>query len=203
MSDSHTVIRDPVLFVIAGPSGAGKKTILDRVRAADPGLAYSVSATTREPRTDEQHGREYYFMSREEFLSAVADDRFIEHAEVHGELYGTLESQIDKLTACGKDVILELDVQGAEAVRRKYSGAVLVFVIPPKFEVLRERLTARGSENAASTARRIETARAELRQLDKFDYVVVNDKLEDAVSDLLAIICAERCRSSRQKLDLS
>jgi len=196
MNDSGTEPHRGVLFVVAGPSGAGKKAVLDWVRAEDQRLVYSVSVTTRSPRPGEEKGREYYFMTRDKFRAAVEAGEFIEYADVHGELYGTLESEIDRLCATGKDIILEVDVQGAEAVRAKYSDAVLVFIVPPEFEALRERLASRGSEDAKSLERRIETARNELRQKDKFDYIVVNDKLEDAVAEVQKIICDERCRSN-------
>jgi len=201
MSQFDAAPREPVLFVVTGPSGAGKKAVMDRVRAQDPQLGYSVSATTRAPRPGEENRREYYFMTSTEFRAAVDADRFIEYADVHGDLYGTLESEVEKLRATDKDVVLELDVQGAAAVRAKYPDAVLIFIVPPRFEVLRERLVSRGSEDHASVERRLDTARAELRQIDKFDYVVVNDRLEDAVADVRAIIRAERCRAHRQNLN--
>ena len=199
MNDSGTESSRNVLFVVAGPSGAGKKVVLDRVRAEDSGLVYSVSATTRSPRPGEVEGREYYFMTPGEFSTTAEAGEFLEYADVHGQRYGTLESELDRLLAAGMDVVLEVDVQGAAAVRRKYPEAVSVFIVPPRFEVLRERLASRGSEDAESLERRIETARNELRQKDKFDYIVVNDKLEDAVAEVQRIIRDERCRSDRQK----
>jgi len=201
VNESSIETRQPLLLVVAGPSGTGKKAVMDRVRADDPGLVYSVSATTRARRADEEHGREYYFMTRDEFRAAVEAGKFLEHAEVHGDLYGTLDAEVDRLRATGKDMVLELDVQGAAAVRRKYPDAVLVFVVPPQFDVLRERLASRGSEDAASIERRIDTARIEMKQLDKFDYVVLNDKLDEAVADVRSIIRAERCRATRQMGD--
>jgi len=203
MNDSGTEPHRGVLFVVAGPSGAGKKAVLDRVRAEDQGLVYSVSATTRSPRPGEEEGREYYFMTREEFLAAVETGEFLEFADVHGELYGTLESEMYRLLATGMDVVLEVDVQGAEAVRAKYADAVLVFIVPPEFEVLRERLASRGSEDAASVERRIETARRELRQKDKFDHIVVNDNLEVAVGAVQKIICDERRRPNKLEQNVS
>ena len=199
MNDSGTESRRNVLFVVAGPSGAGKKAVLDGVRTENSRLVYSVSATTRSPRVGEVEGREYYFMTPDEFRTTARSGGFIEYAEVHGEMYGTLESELDRLLASGMDVILEIDVQGADAVRKKYPEAVLVFVVPPRFEVLRERLASRGSENAESLERRLETARNELCQKDKFDYIVVNDKLDDAVAQMQKIIRDKRCRSDRQK----
>jgi len=203
MNDSGTESRRNVLFVVAGPSGAGKKAVLDRVRAEDSGLVYSVSATTRSPRPGEVEGREYYFMTPEEFSTTAEAGEFLEYADVHGHLYGTLESEVDRLLATGKDIVLEVDVQGAEAVREKYPEAVLVFIVPPCFEVLRERLARRGSEDAESLERRIETARNEWRQQHKFDCIVVNDKLDDAVAEVQKIIRDERCRSDRQKQKVS
>ncbi len=199
MNDSGTESRRNVLFVVSGPSGAGKKAVLDGVSAEDSGLVYSVSATTRSPRAGEIEGREYYFMTSDEFSTTAEAGEFLEYANVHGELYGTLKSEVDKLLATDMEIVLELDVQGAEAVRAKYPEAVLVFIVPPRFEVLRERLASRGSEDAESLERRLETARNELRQKDIFDYIVVNDKLDDAVAEVQKIIRDERCRSDRQK----
>jgi len=199
MNDSGTELRQNVLLVVAGPSGAGKKAVLDRVRAEDSGLVYSVSATTRSPRPGEKEGREYYFMTPDQFSTTVRAGEFLEHAEVHGNLYGTLESEVDRLLATGMDVVLEVDVQGVETLRKKYPEAVSVFIVPPHFEVLRERLASRGSEDAQSLERRIETARNEWLQKDKFDHIVVNDNLDDAVTEVENIIRDERCRANRQK----
>jgi len=185
-------------MVVAGPSGTGKKTVLDQVRAADKMLASSVSATTRLPRPDEQDGREYYFLSKQEFLDRVEAGDFVEYAEVHGNLYGTLKSELVRLRGTELDTVLELDVQGAVAVRELYPDAILIFIAPPRFEVLAERLARRGSENARTVARRLDTARVELGRMDEFDYIVVNDKLDEAVADVKSIIRAERCRAKRR-----
>ncbi len=187
-----------MLMVVAGPSGTGKKTVLDQVRAADKMLASSVSATTRSPRPDEQDGREYYFLSKQEFLDRVEAGDFVEYAEVHGNLYGTLKSELVRLRGTELDTVLELDVQGAVAVRELYPDAILIFIAPPRFEVLAERLARRGSEDARTVARRLDTARVELGRMDEFDYIVVNDKLDEAVADVKSIIRAERCRAKRR-----
>jgi guanylate kinase len=193
--------RKSMVLVVSGPSGAGKKTVLDRVREHDTTLATSVSATTREPRPGEKEGDDYYFLSTEEFLEKVEANEFLEHAEVHGELYGTLKKEIERFLSPETDVILELDVQGAAAVRELYADAVLVFIVPPQFDALTDRLANRGSEDAEDVATRLETARDEWQRMDEFDYIVVNDKLEDAVADVEAVIRAERCRSRRRVLN--
>jgi guanylate kinase len=185
------------VFVVSSPSGAGKSVILGRARAADPSILFSVSATTRAPRKGEVEGREYYFLSREEFMRRVEAGEFLEWAEVHGNLYGTLRSEMDRLAASGQDAVLEIDVQGAASLRALGSDMVSVFIMPPSIEELERRLRARGTDAAEVIAVRVQNARREMAHYPEYDYVVVNDELDKAVADFQAIVRARRCRTER------
>jgi guanylate kinase len=190
------------LFIISAPSGGGKGTLIRRVLSSVPKLGYSVSFTTRQPRPGEQHGKDYFFVTRSEFEKMVADGGFLEWAEVHGNLYGTARAQVEKELADGDDVILEIDVQGAANVRRLGLEAASIFVLPPSFAALRDRLTARGTENAAQLALRLANARQEVLDYQYFDYVIVNDDLEQATARLTAAITGERARRTRQQVTI-
>jgi guanylate kinase len=187
-----------IVFVVSAPSGAGKRTILERVIPADPRLGYSVSATSRPPRPGEVDGRDYHFLTREEFERRREAGEFVEWAEVHGNLYGTLRSELERLTASGRDVVLEVDVQGMRNLLESGLDPVTIFVVPPSLEELETRLRGRGSEKPEDVALRLRNAREEMAARHSFDYIVVNDDLERAVADLQAIVRAERCRSCRQ-----
>lgn len=187
-----------IVFVISAPSGAGKDTILRRVLASDPRVVYSVSMTTRPPREGERAGQDYYFVDRAAFERARDEGRLFEWAEVHGNLYGTPRAEVERLTASGKDVILELDVKGMRNVRASRVEAVTVFIMAPSVGELERRLVARGANSPDDIARRIARAREEIEERHAFDYIVVNDDLDTAVRDLEAIIRSERLRSSRQ-----
>ncbi len=187
------------LFVISAPSGGGKGTLLRRVLSSVPKLGYSVSFTTRQPRAGEVHGRDYFFVTRAEFEKMVAANGFIEWAEVHGNLYGTARAQVEKELADGDDVILEIDTQGAANIRQLGLAATSIFILPPSFDALRERLTARGTENAAQLALRLANARREVLDYQYFDYVIVNDEIERATAQLEAVINGERARRVRQQ----
>ena len=176
--------KQGVLLVISAPSGAGKLTLLNKVRESQAGsFVTTVSATTRAPRTGEVDGQDY---------------EFVEWAEVHGNLYGTLFSELDRCLATGKDVILELDVQGMESLKEIRHDVVTVFLMPPSLEVLETRLRNRGTDEDDVIALRLKNAGDEMAQRHGFDYIVVNDKIDQAASDLEAIIRAERCRAFRQ-----
>ena len=176
------------LFVLSGPSGAGKGTILARVREERPELGLTVSAATRKPRTGEVDGVSYHFMSEERFLELVSQGAFLEWANVHGNHYGTLYSEVDKCLSRGQSVFLEIDVQGAFAVREKRPDAVLVFVEPPSIEELERRLRGRGTESEEAIRLRLANARHEMELAGRYDARIVNDNLEGAVSELLALI---------------
>ena len=187
------------LFVVSSPSGGGKGTIIEHVLECVENLSYSVSYTTRAPRLKEVDGREYFFIGRETFEDMVAAGEFLEWACVHGNLYGTAKNQILAETAAGSDIILEVDVQGAASVRRLLMDSVSIFILPPSYEVLRERLIARGTDSPEELEIRLRNAPEELRQYSAFDYVIINDEVRRAVNQLASIIYAERARCMRQE----
>ena len=188
-----------VLFVISSPSGGGKGTLIRRIREQVARLGYSISWTTRAPRRGEQHAVNYFFVTPDEFRAAREQGEFLEWAEVHGHFYGTSRTFVAQELAAGRDVILEIDVQGAASVRAAALDAVSIFILPPSFEVLRARLIARKSESLADLALRLRNARAEIMHYREFDYVVLNDEVERAAAQLAAIIYAERAERKRQE----
>jgi guanylate kinase len=187
------------LFVVSSPSGGGKGTIIRHVLACVENLSYSVSFTTRAPRQTEVDGREYFFVNRETFDEMVAAREFLEWARVHGNFYGTSKKQIIEETAAGSDIILEVDVQGAASVRQLLMDSVSIFILPPSYEVLRQRLIARGTDSPAELEVRLRNAPEELKQYSTFDYVIINDEIERASAQLASIIYAERARCMRQE----
>jgi len=187
------------LFVVSSPSGGGKGTLIRRVLEVVDNLSYSVSYTTRGPRPNETNGREYFFVDLATFEGMIADGEFLEWACVHGNFYGTSKRQIVEQTAAGIDIVLEVDVQGAASVRQLLMDSVSVFILPPSFEVLRQRLCARGTDTPESLELRLRNAPEELRQYSSFDYVIINDEIERAVAQLASIIYAERARCVRQE----
>ena len=187
------------VVVISGPSGAGKSSFVKALlRGNGEDLTYSVSATTRAKRPHEIEGKDYFFLTRDEFQRRVNAGDFVEHAQVHGEMYGTLRSQIERVLESGRNVLLDVDVQGGQAVRRVYPDAVLIFVLPPSIEDLEERLRARGTDREDRIKVRLENAQREIALMREYDYAVVNDDLENATKQVLAIVEAERCRASRR-----
>ncbi len=189
--------RDGLLFILLAPSGGGKTTLAKRLLAAEPSLRFSVSHTTRSPRPGEAEGRDYHFVSRDEFEARRRAGGFVESAEVHGDLYGTSAEELHSAADAGADLLFDIDVQGAAQIRRARPDAVTVFLLPPDWETLRARLAARSSENAAARERRLRTAVAEVQRLDLADYIVINRDLDEALGDLRAILRAERLRSLR------
>jgi guanylate kinase len=188
--------KQGILFVVSAPSGAGKTTLVNKVIAQLPGVNLSVSCTTRAPRPGEQKGVDYSFISRAEFQAMEQAGKFIEWARVHGDLYGTPRANVDRL-GHGEDVILEIDTQGARKIREAFPESVLIFILPPSLEVLRERLQGRGGDSEEAIAARLDNARRELDQKAGYDYIVVNDKIEEATQALASIIIAERCKTVR------
>jgi guanylate kinase len=178
----------PRLFVISGPSGAGKGTLLAELRKQRPDLGLTVSATTRSPRPGEVDGTSYYFLSDEEFRRRIAAGEFVEWAEVHGHLYGTLVSEVKRLLAKGHSLVLEIDVQGALNVRKVYPDAVLIFIEPPSLQVLEERLRGRGTEDEASIELRLKNARHEMELADQYDVRIVNDTVDRAAQELGSVM---------------
>jgi len=182
-----------MLFVITGPSGSGKSTLIKKVRRAFRDLEFSVSHTTRPPRPSEKDGVDYHFVSERIFERMVREKRFLEHARVHGCLYGTSRAEVEA-KGRRRDVILDIDVQGARQVRARVPGAVLIFVMPPVASELRRRLLGRREDSREAVARRLRNARTEVRAYAEFDYVVVNDDLARAAADLKTVIRAARHR---------
>lgn len=187
------------LFVVSSPSGGGKGTIIREVLDVVPNLSYSVSFTTRAPRPGELNGREYFFISREVFNEMVVSGEFLEWACVHGNYYGTAKQQVAEETAAGVDIVLEVDVQGAASVRQLLLDSVSIFILPPSYEVLKERLIARGTDSPEELEVRLRNAPEELRQYSAFDYVIINDEVDRAAAQLASIIYAERARCVRQE----
>lgn len=183
--------------VLAGPSGTGKTTIGRRLVERRDDVRFSVSATTRPRRPEERDGVDYHFLSREEFRRRIEDEAFLEWAEVHGELYGTLRSELDRARTAGQHLLLDIDVQGARSVRRRVEGAVTVFLLAPSGERIVNRLRGRGSESEDQLRGRLRAAESELEAVTEFDYVVVNDELERAVEAVEAIMQAEERRIDR------
>jgi guanylate kinase len=187
------------LIVVSAPSGAGKSSLIDRVLTRVSSLQYSVSYTTRQARGSEHDGVDYHFISEQEFVAMRESGEFVECARVHGHLYGTRGSAIESERAAGRDVILDIDVQGAEQIRHKMAEAITVFVLPPSWQVLVARLSQRNLNTADDLVRRLANASNEVRKFDMFDYVIINDELDSASAALESIILAERNRPQRQR----
>ena len=187
------------LYIVTAPSGAGKTTLVHAVLEREPGLALSISYTTRAPRPGEVDGRDYRFVSREEFLRLRDGGELLEWAEVHGNYYGTSRTWIETQLQQDRDVLLEIDWQGARQVRRMFPHAVSIFILPPSLEALEARLRGRGTDSEATIARRLAAAREEMRHVEEFDYVIINDRLERAIDELTAVVRAARLRLPVQK----
>jgi guanylate kinase len=195
-------IRRPLLIVVSAPSGAGKTTLCDRLLSEHPAMVYSISCTTRAPRGDEVDGRDYHFLAPAEFERRVAAGEFIEHAVVHGNRYGTLRRTVLEALTGGKDVLMDIDVQGAASIRAAAQGSeglmkdghLDVFLAPPSLVVLRARLTARGEDAPEVIERRMKNAMVEMACWREYRYLVINDELERAYAELRAVVMAEHCR---------
>ena len=186
----------PVVIVVSAPSGAGKTTVIERVLADLPGIRFSVSHTTRPPRDGEREGVDYHFVERAAFERLRDENKLLEWAEVHGNLYGTSRAELEAARAEGKDVLLDLDVQGAAQVRACLPEAVTVFILPPSYPALERRLRGRGQDDEATIQRRLAVAACEIAKVTDYDYALVNDDVDACVEELKTIIRAERCRVS-------
>lgn len=187
------------LFVVAAPSGAGKSSLVNALMEVDSRLAHSVSHTTRAPRGQEVHGREYYFVSNAQFDLMVAQGAFLEWAQVHGNRYGTSKHAIEERIAQGGDIILEIDYQGAIQVKTIFANAVLVFILPPSWEELKSRLQRRGEDTADVIEKRLVNAKEEVAQVHEFDFVIINERFELALFDLKSIVHAQRLKYAAQR----
>ncbi|HTH81039.1 MAG TPA: guanylate kinase [Ramlibacter sp.] len=187
------------LFVVAAPSGAGKSSLVKALLELDSHVQPSVSHTTRPPRGQEKDGREYFFVSTEEFDRMVLASEFVEWAHVHGQRYGTSKKTIEERIAQGADVILEIDFQGAMQIKRIFANAVTIFILPPSWEELRSRLERRGEDSPETIALRLQNAGDEMRQAQEFGYVIINELFERALFDLKAIVHAQRLKYSAQR----
>jgi len=186
------------LFIVSAPSGAGKTTLVSGLIAGDPQVRKSVSYTTRKPRPGEEAGRDYHFISEDAFQQMRDADEFLESAHVHGNLYGTSRKTVGIECAAGRDVLLEIDWQGAQQIRKFQPDAVAIFILPPSIEALERRLRGRGQDSAEIIAKRVSAARGEISHVGEFDYVIINDEFNRAAQDLISIIRAERLRLPRQ-----
>jgi len=186
------------LFVVAAPSGAGKSSLVNALLAQEPDIKLSISYTTRAPRPGEEHGREYFFASEADFLARRASGEFLESAEVHGHYYGTSRIAIEEQTRQGNDVLLEIDWQGAQQVRKQFPQAVGIFILPPSIAALKDRLEKRGQDQPEVIVRRLLAAGGEIAHATEFEYVIINQDFATALSQLAAIVKATRCRFLQQ-----
>lgn len=192
--------RYGLLFTVSAPSGAGKTSLVRALVEADPEVRVSVSHTTRPPRAGERDGVNYHFVDQARFLAMAGAGDFLEHAEVFGNYYGTAQSAVEAARASGHDVVLEIDWQGAAQVRRQVPDSIAISIVPPSLAVLRERLTGRGQDDSAVIEKRMAEAVSELSHYPEADYLVVNDRFEEALADLCAVVRASRLTQTRQQL---
>jgi guanylate kinase len=192
-------MSEGILFIVSAPSGAGKTSLVKALLERDPSLSLSVSCTTRSPRAGERDGLHYHFIDQERFRQSIAAGDFLEHAEVFGNLYGTREADVRASLSAGRDLILEIDWQGARQVRERFGSAVGIFILPPSIAELEHRLRARGTDSESVIAARMAQAREEMGHVEEYDYVLINDDFEAALEALASVIVAERHRLARQQ----
>ncbi len=185
------------LYIVSAPSGTGKTTLLKRLLASDPDLRFSISYTTRPPRSRESHGREYFFVTPDEFFQLRDQGGLLEWVEQFGYFYGTSRDYVTQSLAEGYGVVFDIDVRGAKALKKSFPSATFIFILPPSLEILERRLRERGELSPEEFARRLTQGRSDLGEAHWYDFLVVNDNLEDALTDLRAIVVATRCRTSR------
>ncbi|MBW8363163.1 MAG: guanylate kinase [Rhizobium sp.] len=187
-----------VLYIVSAPSGAGKTSLVKALLKTDPGIRLSVSYTTRPPRPGETDGRDYHYVNHERFEIMLAEGEFLEHAEVYGNFYGTSKGSIGRDLNAGRDVLLEIDWQGAEQVRQHFPQSASIFILPPSFNALRTRLAGRGQDSDEVIERRLAAAAHDVAHADAFDYIIVNDDFDHALQDLVAITRSIRLEAARQ-----
>ncbi len=190
-------MREGIVFIISGPSGGGKTTLVKKVLERLNNIKFSVSCTTRKPREGEVDGKDYRFVSEEEFRKMIEKGEFAEYAKVHGHFYGTPLDELEQAKRTGVDLVLDIDVQGARQIRDKYDSGVSCFVLPSSFKILRERLSQRGSEMAYEIDKRLSDAKQEMEDIDYYDYIIINDYLDEALMSLSSVINAARCENDR------
>jgi guanylate kinase len=191
--------RKGLLVVLSGPSGSGKGTLLKRVREQYTNIRFSISATTRSPREGEIDGNNYFFVTTDQFKSMIDNDKLVEWVEYCGNYYGTPRQHVEESKSQGFDVVLEIEVEGALNIIKKYSDCVSIFILPPSFEELRRRIEGRGTEKPDVIDRRLERAKKELEFVNHYDYVVINDNIEEAASEIINILSAEKLKFSRNQ----
>jgi len=187
----------PIVYIISAPSGSGKSTLVNKLLNLVSNLDFSISYTTRAPRGSEQNGKQYHFVLREEFEKMIRDGEFLEHAEFDGNCYGTAQRFLQKASESGHDFLLDIDVQGAQQIKEKLPAAVSIFVLPPDRKTLESRLRKRSEDEEAVIRRRLVTAGREIENYDKYNYILINDKLEESCEGLQAIVLSERLQRSR------
>jgi guanylate kinase len=192
--------RKPLVYIVSAPSGSGKSTLTNELLKLVPNLVFSISYTTRDARGSEQNGKQYHFISTQEFDRMVREEEFLEHANVHGNCYGTARQFLRDAGKSGQDLLLDIDVQGAAQIKKNLTDAISIFVLPPDRKTLEWRLRNRSEDSEDEIQRRLQTARREIAEYDKYDYVLINDKLEDSIERLIAIVLSQRLRRERKNL---
>lgn len=203
MNKDSTVSHKGILVVVCGPSGVGKGTVLNLVEERNEKLKFSVSATTRNPREGEIEGRNYFFVTTDKFKEMISRDELVEWVEYCGNYYGTPQKSIEESLKNGYDVILEIEVEGATNIKRKFPDSILIFLLPPSFDELKKRLEGRGTENSEIITKRIERAKVEMGFVKNFDYVIINDEVNRAADNLNNILASERLKVKRNENVLS
>ena len=189
-------MREGILFIVSGPSGGGKTSLVKEALTRIRNLAFSVSVTTRKPRDGEVDGKDYIFVSEETFKEMLGQGKFAEYANVHGNLYGTPLAELENARKSGVDMILDIDIQGARQIKEKYGAGVFCFVLPSSFEILKERLTCRGSEKTGDLEKRLTEAKREMEEINNYDYIIINDSFDEAFDCISAVIKSARCEYS-------
>jgi guanylate kinase len=192
--------RKPLVYIVSAPSGSGKSTLTNELLKLVPNLVFSISYTTRDARGSEQNGKQYHFISTQEFDRMVREEEFLEHANVHGNCYGTARQFLRDAGKSGQDLLLDIDVQGAAQIKKNLTDAISIFVLPPDRKTLEWRLRNRSEDSEDEIQRRLQTARREIAEYDKYDYVLINDKLEESIERLIAIVLSQRLRREQKTL---